>query len=343
MDPVTHVAAGVLIGQAARDRFPGVRHLVPLAALAAWIPDVDNIVTFFGPEAYMRYHRGYTHSLIGGALLAWLVTLMAARLQPAVRKGSLFVLFYCCVISHLFLDCITSYGTGVFLPFSDARISFPSVFIIDPVYTLALIGLGVAAALRPGQRKRLAVAGLAVMLGWPALGFGVGKAVAAHARELLAVRGERPTSVVAQPDAFAPLWWKIVAEEGDGYVLTGLDILAPDRLLPLRRFERAGREELDALGRAAPVFSQYVWFTDFPVKSAAATPEGTTMTFQDLRFMAVNPLVTKVRGTEVPFTLTAYLDAAGRLRRAVFSQMGKGELILPQGAPGVFSLGGSGS
>ena len=27
MDPVTHVAAGVLIGQAARDRFPGVRFL----------------------------------------------------------------------------------------------------------------------------------------------------------------------------------------------------------------------------------------------------------------------------------------------------------------------------
>ena len=333
MDPVTHVVAGVLIGQAARDRFPETKALVPLSALAAWMPDVDNIVTFFGAEAYMRYHRGYTHSLLGGALLAWLLAIVAARFCGGAKTSKLFILFYFGVLSHLFLDCITSYGTGIFLPFSDVRVSVPSVFIIDPVYTLALIALAVTAAFRPAARKKLAVAGLAVMLAWPALGFGVGKAVAAHARTLLVATGQQPTSVIAQPDAFSPLWWKIIAEEGDSYVLTGLSLAAPDTLLPERRFERAGREELDALGRAAPVFSQYVWFTDFPVRAATATPEGTTVAYNDLRFMAVNPLVTRVRGPLVTFTLTAYLDSAGRLTQAVFSQMGKGEMILPN--PGI--------
>jgi len=330
MDPVTHAVAGVLIGQAARDRFPTVRALIPLSALAAWMPDVDNIVTFFGPEAYMRYHRGLTHSLLGGALLAWLLAALTARFATGAKTSSLFILFYFGVLSHLFLDCITSYGTSIFLPFSDARVSFPAVFILDPVYTLALIGLAVAAALRPAARKKLAVAGLAVMLGWPALGYGVGQAVTAHARELLVARGGQPTAVIAQPDAFSPLWWKIIAEEGNEYVLTGLSLAAPETLLPERRFERAGRDELERLGREAPVFSQYVWFTDFPVKSAAATPDGAAITFQDLRFMAVNPLVTRVRGTMVPFTLTAYLDGTGRLTRAVFSQMGQGETILPE-------------
>ena len=340
MDPVTHAVAGVLIGQAARDRFPTVRGLIPLSALAAWMPDVDNIVTFFGPEAYMRYHRGLTHSLLGGALLAWLLAILTARFAKGAKTSALFILFYFGVLSHLFLDCITSYGTSIFLPFSDARVSFPAVFIIDPVYTLALIGLAVAAALRPAARKQLAVTGLAVMLGWPALGFGVGQAVAAHARTLLLARGGQPTVVIAQPDAFSPLWWKIIAEEGNDYVLTGLSLAAPETLLPERRFERAGRDELERLGREAPVFSQYVWFTDFPVKSAAATPDGAAITFQDMRFMAVNPLVTRVRGTMVPFTLTAYLDPAGRLTRAVFSQMGKGELILPEKGLAAADVGG---
>ena len=165
---------------------------------------------------------------------------------------------------------------------------------------VALIGLAAAAALRPAAGKKLAVAGLAVMLAWPAIGFGVGQAVSAHARDLLVARGENPTRVTAQPDAFAPLWWKIIAEEGNDYVLTGLTLSEPDKLLPERRFERAGRDELERLGKQAPVFSQYVWFTDFPVKSAAATPDGAAITFQDLRFMAINPLVTKVRGTMVP-------------------------------------------
>jgi inner membrane protein len=341
MDPVTHVAAGVLLGQAARDRFPAGRALVPLAALAAWMPDVDNIVTFFGPEAYMRYHRGYSHSLVGGAVMAGLLAWITARFWKSVGLGRLFVFFFVCVLSHLFLDCITTYGTGVFLPFSDARVSLPALFIVDPAYTLALIVLGLLSFRRPAARKSLAVAGLAVMLAWPALGFGVGKIAAERARTLLVARGEAVTAVHAQPDAFAPLWWKIVAEEGDEYVLTGLNLFSFDTLVPPRRFEKAGREELASLGREAPVFSQYVWFTDYPVKFGAASPEGTTLTFQDLRFMAINPLVTRVRGLAVPFTLTAYLDPAGRLTRAIFSQMGKGELILPKGELGA-SLGGGG-
>ena len=330
MDPVTHITAGVLLGQATRDRFPAGRALVVLAAFAAWMPDLDNIVTFFGPEAYMRYHRGYTHSLVGALAMSWILAFLASHFWKGARLGRLFALFFVCALSHLFLDCITTYGTGVFLPFSDARVSFPAVFIIDPLYTLALIALAVASLLRPAARKSLAVAGLAVMLAWPALGYGVGRFAAARAATLLAERGEAAATVRVQPDAFAPLWWKIIADEGDSYVLTGFNLLSPGTLLPERRYQKAGRQELESLGRKAPVFSLYDWFTDFPVKSAEATPEGTRLTFQDLRFMSINPLVARVRGPAVPFTLTAYIDPAGRLTRAIFSQMGKGEVILPK-------------
>ncbi|MGE4537704.1 MAG: metal-dependent hydrolase [Desulfovibrio sp.] len=334
MDPVTHIAAGVLIGQAAKDRFPAGRALVPLAAFAAWMPDIDNVVTFFGPEAYMRYHRGLTHSLLGGAAMAWLLAFVVSRFWREANLARLFVLFYLCVLSHLFLDCITTYGTGIFLPFSDVRVSFPSVFIIDPIYTLTLVALGVFGALRPMARKKLATAGLVVLLSWPALGFGVGRFVAARAQALLARQGDAVASVTVQPDAFAPLWWKVVADRGDSYLLTGLTLTAPDTLLPVRLFHKAARAELEALGRQAPVFSEYVWFTDFPVKSADTTPQGSTVTFKDLRFMAINPLVAEVRGPAVPFTLTAYLDPAGKLVRALFSQVGKAEVILPLPKPG---------
>ena len=57
MDPITHITAGVLIGQAGRDRFPAGKWLVPLAAFAAWLPDIDNVVTLLGPEAYMDEAR----------------------------------------------------------------------------------------------------------------------------------------------------------------------------------------------------------------------------------------------------------------------------------------------
>lgn len=333
MDPLTHVTAGVLIAQAGRDKFPAGRALVPLAAFAAWMPDLDNIVTFFGPEAYMRYHRGYSHSLVGGAVLAWLLAWITARFWRAADRTKLFVLYFLCVLSHLFLDAITSYGTRIFLPFSDARVAVSSVFIVDPVFTVALIVLAVASLRRAAAGKSLAVAGLALMLAWPALGYGVGRLTAVRAERLLAEQAQTFEEIHVQPDALAPLWWKIIARQGDRYVLTGLNWLHPDTLLPERRFERAASDELKRLGEQAPVFSHYVWFTDYPVRSVAETPSGSRVTFADLRFTAVNPLVARIRGTGIPFTLTAELDATGRLTRALFSQVGKATEILPEAGP----------
>lgn len=329
MDPVTHVTAGVLIAQAVREKFPVSRWLVPLAAFAAWMPDLDNIVTLFGPEAYMRYHRGYTHSILGGAVMAWLLAWLMAHVWKQASRAKLFGLFFVCAMSHLFLDVITAYGTRIFLPFSDTRIAVSSVFIVDPVFTVALIVLAVLSFLRPAARRSLAVAGLALLLVWPAMGFGVSRLTSVRAAQLLAERGEGFTELSVQPDAFAPLWWKIVARQGDQYVLTGLDWAQPDTLLPERRFTRADSDELKRLGEQAPVFSRYVWFTDFPVKMVSEIPDGTRVTFADLRFIAVNPLVTRIRGTAIPFTLTADLDPAGHLLRAFFAQVGKATEIIP--------------
>lgn len=331
MDPITHVTAGLLIGQAGRDRFPAGRGFVPVAAFAAWMPDIDNIVTFFGPEAYMRYHRGYTHSILGGAVMAWLLAWIMARFWPGAGKGRLFVLYFLCVLSHLFLDTITSYGTMLFLPFSDMRAAISSVYIVDPIFTLTLLGLAVLSFRRPAARKRLATAGLAVMLAWPALGFAVGRLTQYRAERLLADRGIRAEAVYVQPDAFSPVWWKVIAEERDQYVLAGLDWLHPDTLLSEHRYQRADSAELRRLGAQAPVFSSYLWFTDFPVRMVEDTPEGARVTFADLRFIAVNPLVEAIRGPAIPFTLSADLSPSGHLIRALFSQVGKGTVILPSG------------
>jgi inner membrane protein len=135
MDPVTHVAGGILVGQAVCHRFPTGKWLIVFTALCAWIPDIDNVVTFLGPEAYMRYHRGLTHSILGGAVLAALLTAAFRPLSRAAPFLKVFALAYGCILLHDLLDVITTYGTQILLPFSDARIGLPAVFIVDPIYT----------------------------------------------------------------------------------------------------------------------------------------------------------------------------------------------------------------
>jgi len=87
MEPVSHLAAGLLTAQALRPalRAPlgrlqptggnAARGLTLLCAVAATIPDIDSLTSLFGPESYLLYHRGVTHSLLllpaFALLLAW--------------------------------------------------------------------------------------------------------------------------------------------------------------------------------------------------------------------------------------------------------------------------------
>lgn len=154
MDPLTHALSGAACIQALP---PAVRPrwLFVWGALVAASPDVD---TFFihNPLEYIVYHRGITHSLVGAALLALVlagVLLLALAVHrslrplPGAKNGWTFplaaVLAYGLLLHHLWLDCVNSYGTQLFLPFSPYRVRLDGLFIVDPLLVLPL-ALGLA-------------------------------------------------------------------------------------------------------------------------------------------------------------------------------------------------------
>ena len=60
-------------------------------------------------------------------------------------------------LTHILLDCFTTYGTQVFAPFSDVRVAWGTISVVDPIYTLPfLICLLVAAR---HERRTTAAAG----------------------------------------------------------------------------------------------------------------------------------------------------------------------------------------
>ncbi len=89
--------------------------------LAAWIPDIDNVVGG-GPEFYLLYHRAITRSLFGGFCLVLVLATVSWTLSR--RKwafGPLLAFSYGCVLPHIFLEWINNYGTRILAPFSDLR------------------------------------------------------------------------------------------------------------------------------------------------------------------------------------------------------------------------------
>jgi len=145
MDPITHGLTGALLGKGLFLQREG-RIAVFAATLGAVFPDVDIIAEGLSgdPLAIVKYHRGITHSLVAlpffAVLLAWLVRVVARR--RGLEAPSWAALTLICgtgIASHILLDGTTSFGTRMWTPFSQRRVAWDLMFIIDFVLSSCVL------------------------------------------------------------------------------------------------------------------------------------------------------------------------------------------------------------
>ncbi|KTC86083.1 MULTISPECIES: metal-dependent hydrolase [Legionella] len=144
MDPITHGALGAACAQAFLHR-RDQRNAWIVGGLAAMAPDLDIFINSKSdPMLALLYHRNFTHSFLFiplGALLVALAFMIFKRFRQHWRLTLLAA--FIGYATHGLLDAFTSYGTMLFWPFSDQRISWDIVSIVDPMVTIPLV-LGVA-------------------------------------------------------------------------------------------------------------------------------------------------------------------------------------------------------
>ena len=127
-------------------------------AIAGTIPDLDVLASPFMTDLQaMAFHRGISHSLIfsiGFApLLGFIITQCYKKKEATWLEWTWLSLLG--LITHPLLDCFTTFGTQLFLPFSDYRVALNSIFIVDPIYTIPFfICLIIAACLQKKSPAR---------------------------------------------------------------------------------------------------------------------------------------------------------------------------------------------
>jgi len=157
----------------------------------------------------VEYHRHFTHSLLFipfGAVIALIL------LWPLLRKRiSLGRLYMFCLVGFSMsgvLDACTSYGTHLFWPFIDARVSWNIISIVDPVFTLILlVALLLGLRLRQIQAARVGLLLCGLYLG---LGFVQLQRAQQVADELVQLRGHQAKQQVVKPTLGNLLLWRSV-------------------------------------------------------------------------------------------------------------------------------------
>ena len=141
MDSLTHTVLGACMGEAIAGKQMGKRAML-VGALAHNLPDVDVVFNFFTTQATsLLTHRGITHSilfnLIFTLMLSWMFSRYTRNKEMHFKRWML--LIGSGLLTHIIIDAFTAYGTGWFEPFDHARVSFNSLFIIDPFLLLPML------------------------------------------------------------------------------------------------------------------------------------------------------------------------------------------------------------
>ncbi len=179
MDTITQITLGAAVGEAVLGNKAGNK--APLwGAILGIVPDLDILANPFLTEVQeIIAHRGISHSIlfciIASPLFGWLLSKLKWNRNVDAEWTTWSWLAFWVISTHIFIDVCTSYGTQVFQPFSNYPLSFNSIFIIDPFYTLPLlIGIITALFLKGNSSKRrwANFLGLGISTFYLLLGFG---------------------------------------------------------------------------------------------------------------------------------------------------------------------------
>lgn len=230
MDLLTQGLLGSALALSAADRKES-RAAAIAGFGAALLADADVFISADSdPLLNVEFHRHFSHSLFFipiGALIAALLLWPLLRKHLAPRR-----IYWYALLGYAtagLLDACTSYGTHLLWPFSETRIAWSIIAIIDPMFSLALlIGLIVGFI----YRKSLA-AGVGLGVAGAYLVFGVWQHHNALqlAGELAEKRGHKVDRILVKPTLANLVLWRSVYESGGRFYVDAIRISpGPERI-----------------------------------------------------------------------------------------------------------------
>ena len=146
MDPLSQGTVGAVFAQSTSNK-SNIFKVGLIGFLAGLVPDLDVFIgSSTDPILFLEFHRQFTHSLIFIPFGSLIVSLLVF---PLVKRSMSFKNVYIASLlgyaTHGLLDACTSYGTLLFWPFSNERITWNNISIIDPLFTIPVLLLAATA------------------------------------------------------------------------------------------------------------------------------------------------------------------------------------------------------
>ena len=237
MDPLTQGVVGTTAAQLLSNPKQKIAASV-LGFLSGMAADMDVLIqSAHDPLFSLEYHRHFTHALVFipiGALLCAVVFSFFMRrwriwkgvhndqMVGHLRFKTIYLFCFAGYATHALLDGCTTYGTQLLWPFSDARIAWNNVSVIDPLFTLPVLLLAFFAMIK--QSSRMSWAAAVYAIAYLSLGLLQNHRAEQLGIELAKSRGHQPINLGVKPSFANILVWKNVYEYNGRYYVDAIRV-----------------------------------------------------------------------------------------------------------------------
>ncbi len=299
MDPISQAVLGASLSQSfAKDKTKQKSALV-IGALSGMAPDLDVLIrSASDPLLFLEYHRQFTHALSFiplGALLCALV--FYPFYKTRLRFKQIYLFSFLGFATHGLLDACTSYGTQLLWPFSNMRIAWNTVSIIDPIFTLPVLALILLAV----KKKNVSYARMAFAYAVLFLSLGIIQNNRAEQAlyELAEMRGHQVERIHVKPSFANRHLWKLIYEYDGRYYVDAVKLLINTEYktgTSIQKLDvRSDFPWLLETSQQAKDTERFRWFSD---DFLAVSPQNPNL-IMDMRYSFLPNQISSMWGVEV--------------------------------------------
>jgi len=223
MEPISQGLAGAVFPQSISNK-KEIGKATLIGFVSGLAADLDVIIrSNKDPLLFIDYHRQFTHSLlfipIGGLIMAVVFWMIFGKRMKFHRIFLYSTLGYG---THCLLDSCTAYGTELLWPFSNIKIAWGNIAVIDPFFTIPLAVLVVFALAK--KSVLLARFGVIFCVAYLLLGVYLQDKAENYLLNIAALRGHNVEKVLVHPTLGNLVLWRGVYLSDNTYYVDGVRV-----------------------------------------------------------------------------------------------------------------------
>ena len=264
MDPVTQGAFGAIFAQTISSKKKILAGSI-VGCFAGLAPDLDIFIrSASDPLLKLEYHRQFTHSLIFIPIGALIVTFFSRLLfKKYLSWGETYFFSFIGFATHGLLDACTSYGTQLLWPFTDERISWNYISVVDLFLTIPVILAIIFAIIM--KNKYITLFGIVYILVYLTFGAYQENRAQFVGKSIANLRGHESKDLTAKPSLGNLFLWKTIYEDDGFYYVDAVRLFSKSEYCQGTKIKKLylpnDFPELDITSQQYKDIKRFDWFS----------------------------------------------------------------------------------